>query len=87
MFGFNERAIQLCPLRRPLEHWASDRGVSGKANPRHHLDEYYAVSYLFYKAYWRREWDSNPRYLAVNTLSKRAPSATRPSLRCDFALF
>ena len=30
---------------------------------------------------WRREWDSNPRYLAVNTLSKRAPSATRPSLR------
>ena len=33
---------------------------------------------------WRREWDSNPRYLAVNTLSKRAPSATRPSLqRCD----
>ncbi len=29
---------------------------------------------------WRREWDSNPRYLAVNTLSKRAPSATRPSL-------
>jgi hypothetical protein len=30
---------------------------------------------------WRREWDSNPRYLAVNTLSKRAPSATRPSLQ------
>ena len=31
---------------------------------------------------WRREWDSNPRY-AVNvyTLSKRAPSAARPSLR------
>jgi hypothetical protein len=22
---------------------------------------------------WRREWDSNPRYLAVHTLSKRAP--------------
>jgi hypothetical protein len=35
-------------------------------------------------AMWRREWDSNPRYLAVNTLSKRAPSATRPSLqRCE----
>jgi hypothetical protein len=33
---------------------------------------------------WRREWDSNPRYLAVNTLSKRAPSATRPSLRRRF---
>ncbi len=22
---------------------------------------------------WRREWDSNPRYLSVHTLSKRAP--------------
>ena len=32
---------------------------------------------------WRREWDSNPRYLAVNTLSKRAPSATRPSLHAN----
>src|SRR5665213_1278498 len=32
---------------------------------------------------WRRDRDSNPGYLAVYTLSKRAPSATRPSLqRC-----
>src|SRR5688572_8802098 len=33
---------------------------------------------------WRREWDSNPRS-AINayTLSKRAPSAARPSLRCE----
>ena len=30
---------------------------------------------------WRRERDSNPRYVAVYTLSRRAPSATRPSLR------
>src|SRR5437899_12528191 len=30
---------------------------------------------------WRRDRDSNPGYLAVYTLSKRAPSATRPSLR------
>ena len=29
---------------------------------------------------WRRDRDSNPGYLAVYTLSKRAPSATRPSL-------
>ena len=28
---------------------------------------------------WRRDRDSNPGYLAVYTLSKRAPSATRPS--------
>jgi hypothetical protein len=39
------------------------------------------LSLWFYGGLWRREWDSNPRYLAVNTLSKRAPSATRPSLR------
>src|SRR5665213_384644 len=29
----------------------------------------------------RRERDSNPRYLAVHTISNRAPSATRASLR------
>jgi hypothetical protein len=29
----------------------------------------------------RREWESNPRYLAVNLISNQAPSATRPSLR------
>ena len=33
------------------------------------------------KGMWRRDRDSNPGYLAVYTLSKRAPSATRPSLR------
>ena len=38
------------------------------------------------KIKWRREWDSNPRYLAVNTLSKRAPSATRPSLQLELYL-
>src|SRR6184192_3835687 len=30
---------------------------------------------------WRRGWDSNPRYVAVYTLSKRAPSAARPPLQ------
>jgi hypothetical protein len=30
---------------------------------------------------WRTDRDSNPGYLAVYTLSKRAPSATRPSVR------
>src|SRR6266404_202307 len=29
---------------------------------------------------WRRGWDSNPRYVSVYTLSKRAPSAARPPL-------
>lgn len=33
------------------------------------------------KGFLRREWDSNPRYLAVNTLSKRARSATLTPLR------
>src|SRR5712664_3440248 len=32
------------------------------------------------KHVWRRGWDSNPRYVAVYTLSKRAPSAARPPL-------
>ena len=30
---------------------------------------------------WRRRRDLNPRYLAVQTLSKRPPSTTRPLLR------
>ncbi len=31
---------------------------------------------------WRRRWDSNPRYgVTVYTLSRRAPSTTRPRLR------
>src|SRR6185312_3085628 len=44
-----------------------------------HLPKF-SVGYL---RRWRRDRDSNPGYLAVYTLSKRAPSATRPSLqRC-----
>ncbi len=39
------------------------------------------VGYHVLITVWRRGWDSNPRYLAVNTLSKRAPSATRPPLQ------
>src|SRR5271168_1380719 len=39
------------------------------------------------KKKWRRDRDSNPGYLAVYTLSKRAPSATRPSLRGIAGLF
>ena len=31
--------------------------------------------------FWRRRRDSNPRYVAVYTLSRRAPSTTRPPLR------
>ena len=30
---------------------------------------------------WRREWDSNPRYVAAHTISSRAPSTTRSSLQ------
>ena len=31
---------------------------------------------------WRTEWDSNPRYpLGVHTISNRAPSASRSSVR------
>ena len=39
----------------------------------------YAGAFLFI---WRRERDSNPRYaINVYTLSRRAPSATQPSLQ------
>lgn len=37
--------------------------------------------------YWRRERDSNPRYVAVYTLSRRAPSATRTSLLKSLLLY
>jgi hypothetical protein len=47
---------------------------------------YLSLVSIAYMDLWRREWDSNPRYLAVNTLSKRAPSATRPSLRLRLCL-
>jgi hypothetical protein len=42
---------------------------------------------VFWEGEWRRDRDSNPGYLAVYTLSKRAPSATRPSLRSIAGLF
>jgi hypothetical protein len=35
---------------------------------------------------WRRVRDSNPRYVAVYTLSRRAPSATRTTLQIQFLL-
>jgi Predicted Permease Membrane Region len=38
------------------------------------------------KSGWRREWDSNPRYpFEVHALSRRVPSAARPSLRAPAA--
>src|SRR3984893_6072415 len=55
----------------------------------------YRVTHSFYSVCYdykgdrrgRRDRDSNPGYLAVYTLSKRAPSATRPSLRGIAGLF
>jgi hypothetical protein len=37
------------------------------------FQQYLDILGLYWNAWWRRERDSNPRYLAVNTLSKRAP--------------
>ncbi len=39
-----------------------------------------SMSLIYYFLIWRRERDSNPRYVAVYTLSRRAPSTARPSL-------
>ena len=30
--------------------------------------------------YWRRGWDSNPRYIAAHLISSQAPSTTRTPL-------
>src|SRR5712672_3876935 len=58
--------IQVNPLWTPRLYWGFDR---------------YGIAAKGLKMNWRRDRDSNPGYLAVYTLSKRAPSATRPSLR------
>ena len=42
----------------------------------------FSLNRLRIKENWRRERDLNPRYpFGVHTLSRRAPSTTRPSLR------
>lgn len=39
----------------------------------------YVIDFIEYaQKHWRVGGDSNPRYVTVYTLSKRAPSATRP---------
>ncbi len=45
------------------------RGIAGFSWPPRALTE----KSLRRQTKWRREWDSNPRYLSVHTLSKRAP--------------
>ena len=42
---------------------------------------YVFIPPFFWQKKWRRERDSNPRYLAVHHISNVAPSTTRPSLR------
>jgi hypothetical protein len=37
------------------------------------FQRYLDILGICWNVWWRRERDSNPRYLAVNTLSKRAP--------------
>src|SRR5712672_2117721 len=64
--------IQVNPLWTPRLYWGFDR---------------YGIAAKGLKMNWRRDRDSNPGYLAVYTLSKRAPSATRPSLRGIAGLF
>ena len=37
--------------------------------------------------YWRRGWDSNPRYLAVRLISSQVHSTTLPPLRVENGCF
>ena len=39
-------------------------------------------SRLLWMQFWRRGWDSNPRYLAVRLISSQVHSATLPPLQC-----
>src|SRR5581483_1926413 len=69
------------PYRLSITEWTSDkvdkRGPSCPAQGFHRVTLETRTC-----SGWRRERDSNPRYpCEVYTLSKRAPSATRPSLR------
>ncbi len=55
-------------------------GVHGlqSRRPGHHA--FWRKLFFSPSSVWRKEWDSNPRYVAAHSLSKRAPSSTRPSL-------
>ncbi len=44
------------------------------------------INHEHYNKKWRREQDSNPRYLAAQRFSRPPPSTTRPSLRTDLPL-
>ncbi len=54
----------------PLRHCLSDAGKYKRSRLK-------AGTFV---GFWRRRRDSNPRYLTVQTLSKRPPSTTRPLL-------
>ena len=43
------------------------------------------VNQLLRALFWRRGWDSNPRYLTVRLISSQVHSATLPPLQCVVA--
>ncbi len=57
------------PVRMREAPRPKPRGIAGFSRPPRALTE----KSLRRQTRWRREWDSNPRYLSVHTLSKRAP--------------
>ena len=69
-------------------HSLSRRAHSATLAPPHvnmrlSTDDFYfnSKSRIVNQYHQRREWDSNPRWLAPNMFSRHAPSAARPSLQ------
>ena len=63
LFGAEGETRTLAPVTRPTP-------LAGA--PRHQLEYFCMVTYIikFCCCRWRREWDSNPRYVAVRRFSR-----------------
>ena len=73
----------------PIGHVAvGERGAGLGEGERHRVD-IGAIERIVGcgESTWRREWDSNPRWVAPHTLSKRADSAALASLQAIRAVY
>ncbi len=81
--GSNHRLLNRELLWEPRGAWKTLVDIDRLARHSHaaSCDAACVTGEIGHIALKRREWDSNPRHIAVNTTSNRAPSATRPSLQ------
>ena len=64
------------PTRHVNAYTISSRAPSAARTTLHVVEAFYEPVYFF----WRRGWDSNPRYLAAHLISSQAPSTSRTPL-------